>query len=260
MRGKIITILITVSIFFSASSVHGQTASLSLDSLIIIQGQLRDIVTGVPIPYAHIINYKFKRATISDTLGFFTIPMHKTDTLFITAIGYEDTRFSLPGFWPSNHYSGVIYVKEKIYHIEGVIVHGLGTYEQFKQKVLSLDLSKDKTLKMQNYYDKLLTEEAIKYQKVSTGFSFSLRSPEERSLHKLEKIQAEQRKQDMINSKFNKAIISKLTGLQGVELEKFMRYCQLPENFILNASEYDILVRVKELYENYKLLQNKENK
>ncbi len=260
MRIKGLLILLSGILLFSPLSLQGQTATLSLDSLIIMQGQLRDMVTGEPIPYAHIINYKFNRATVSDTLGFFTIPMHKTDTLFITAIGYEDTRFSLPGFWPSNHYSGVIYVKEKIYHIEGVTVHGLGTYEQFKQKVLSLDLSKDKVIKMQNYYDKLLTDEAIKYQKVSTGFSFSLRTPEERSLRKLAKVQAEQKRQDVIASKFNKAIISQLTGLQGSELEKFMRYCQLPEDFILNAPEYDILVRVKELYENYKLLQDKEIK
>ena len=247
-------------IFLGSLNMQGQTSSLSLDSLIMVQGQLRDVVSGDPIPYAHIINPKFKRAVVSDTLGFFTIPMRKTDTLLITAIGYEDTRFALPGFWPSNHYSGVIYVKEKIYLIEGVTVHGLGTYEQFKQKVLSLDLSKDKVIRMQNYYDKLLTEEAIKYQKVTTGFSFSLRTPEERSLRKLAKVQAEQKIQDIIDSKFNKAMISKLTGLQGAELDKFMHYCQLPEDFILNASEYDILLRVKELYENYKLLQDKADK
>ena len=264
MRRRFILIFFTVFMIASVLSVHGQihgltTASQSLDSLIMVQGQLRDVTTGVPIPYAHIINPKFKRVEVSDTLGFFTIPMRKTDTLLITAIGYEDTRFTLPGFWPANHYSGVIYVKEKIYHIEGVTVHGLGTYEQFKQKVLSLDLSKDKVIKMQNYYDKILTEEAIKYQKVSTGFSFSLRTPEERSLKKLAKVEEEQKKQDLIDSKFNKAIISQLTGLHGSELEKFMRYCQLPEDFILKSPEYDILVRVKDLYENYKLLQSKNN-
>ena len=259
MRRKFILILFTVFMITSALSVYGQTtATQSLDSLIMVQGQLRDITSGVPIPYAHIINSKFKRVEVSDTLGFFTILMRKTDTLIITAIGYEDTRFTLPGFWPANHYSGVIYVKEKVYHIEGVTVHGLGTYEQFKQKVLALDLSKDKVIKMQNYYDRILTEEAIKYQKVSTGLSFSLRTPEERSLKKLAKVEEEQRKQDLIDSKFNKAIISQLTGLHGTELEKFMRYCQLPEDFILKAPEYDILVRVKELYENYKLLQSKE--
>ncbi len=241
-------------------SVYAQRETLSLDSLVMMQGQLRDVASGVPIPYAHILNTRYKRATVSDTLGFFTLPMHRNDTLFITAIGFEDTKFTLPVFWPANHYSGVIYIKERVYHIEGVTVHGLGTYEQFKQKVLSLDLSKNKVIRMQTYYDKILTEEAIKYQKVSTGFLFSLRSPEERSLKKLEKVLEEQKIRDKIKSKFNKAMVSQLTGLQGIQLERFMHYCDLPEDFILNASEYDILVRVKNIYENYKLLQNRQTR
>ncbi len=230
----------------------------SLDSIVMVQGQLRDFKTGKPIPYAHILNLRFHRATVSDTLGFYTIPMRRNDTLLITAIGYEDEKFTLPPFWPTNNFSGVIYLKEKVYNIEGVTVHGLGTYEQFKQKVLSLDLSDDEVVKMQSYYDKILTEEAIKYQAVSTGFSFSLRSPEERSLRKLQKVLEQQKIQQQIDAKYNKAIVSKLTGLKGKALEDFMHYCQLPEDFILKSSEYDILRRIKASYENYKLLQQQE--
>ncbi len=228
-----------------------------LDSIVMVQGQLRDFKTGKPIPYAHVLNLRFHRATVSDTLGFYTIPMRRNDTLLITAIGYEDEHFTLPPFWPTNSFSGVLYLKEKVYNIEGVTVHGLGTYEQFKQSVLALDLSDDEVVKMQEYYDKILTQEAIKYQAVSTGFSFSLRSPEERSLRKLQKILEQQKIQQQIDAKYNKAIVSKLTGLKGKALEDFMHYCQLPQDFILKSSEYDILQRIKESYENYKLLQDR---
>ncbi len=229
----------------------------ALDSIVMMHGQLRDVEDGKPLPYAHILNPRFGKATVSDTLGFFTIPMRKSDTLLITAIGYEDLYFTLPSFWPANTYSGVLYVQEKVHNIEGVTVHGLGTYDQFKQKVLSLNLSDDKTLEMQSYYNKILTEEAIKYQAVTTGFSFSLRTPEERSLRKLQKVLAEQKIEDQINAKYNKAIVSRLTGLKGKELEDFMHYCQIPRDFILNSPEYDILARIKDAYDNYKLLKHK---
>ncbi|NOY38485.1 MAG: carboxypeptidase regulatory-like domain-containing protein [Chlorobi bacterium] len=228
------------------------------DSVVTVLGQLRDEQSGQPIPYAHVLNLAFKRATISDTLGFFRIPMRRSDSIVITAVGYEDTFFFLPGFWPSNHYSGVIYVKEKVYEIEGIRIHGLGSYEQFKQKVLALDLSKDRAQKMKNYYNEILTEEAIKYQRVSTGFSFSLRTPEERSLRKLGKVVAAQKIQDQIDAKFSKAIVSELTGLKGKELQKFMDFCQLPQDFILKSSEYDILIKVKSLYERYQILINQD--
>jgi hypothetical protein len=228
-----------------------------LDSIVMVQGQLRDLRSGKPIPYAHVLNLRFRRATVSDTLGFFTISMRRTDTLLVTAIGYEDLFFTLPSFWPANSYSGVLYLEEKVYNIEGVTVHGLGTYEQFRQKVLSLDLTDDKVIKMQTYYNRILTDEAIKYQAVTTGFSFSLRSPEERSLRKLQKVLEEQKVEDQINAKYNKAIVSKMTGLKGKELEDFMRYCQIPRDFILKSPEYDILQRIKDSYENYKLLKQR---
>jgi hypothetical protein len=229
----------------------------ALDSLVMVQGQLRDVKNGKPIPYAHVLNLRFGKATVTDTLGFFTIPMRRNDTLLITAIGYQDLIFALPSFWPSNSYSGVLYVEEKVYNIEGVTVHGLGTYEQFRQKVLSLDLSDDKVLEMQSYYNKILTEEAVKYQKVSTGFSFALRSPEERSVRKLQKVIEEQKIEQQVEAKYNKAIVSKLTGLKGKELENFMDYCQMPRDFILQSPEYDILLRIKDSYENYKLLKQR---
>ena len=92
---------------------------------------------------------------------------------------------------------------------------------------------------------------------MTTGFSFSLRSPEERSLRKLQKVLEEQKVEDQINAKYNKAIVSKMTGLKGKELEDFMRYCQIPRDFILKSPEYDILQRIKDSYENYKLLKQR---
>jgi len=41
-------------------------------------------------------------------------------------------------------------------------------------------------------------------------------------------------------------------GLYGEELEKFKRYCNLPQSFVLNASEYDFLLAVKTCYYQYK--------
>ena len=113
---------------------------------------------------------------------------------------------------------------------------------------------------MKVYYDELLTQEAIKYQRVSTGFSFSLRSPEERSLRKLQKVMAQQEIQNQIDAKFSKAIVSELTGLKGKELQKFMNFCQLPQDYILKSSEYDILLKVKSLYERYRILENQNNR
>jgi hypothetical protein len=251
------TVVKRVFIFlvFVFSIIPSHAQEVKTDSLVTVLGQLRDESSGRPIPYAHVLDTKFKKATISDTLGFFRITIRRSDTLTLTAIGYEDTYFALPGFWPSNHYSGVIYVKEQIYEIEGIKIRGLGSYEQFKQKVLDLDLSETRTQRMKVYYDRLLTQEAIKYQKVSTGFSFTIPTPVEKSERKLAKMMTAQKIQDQINAKFSKAIVSELTGLQGKELERFMVFCQFQQDYVLHTSEYEILVRVKSLFERYRMME-----
>lgn len=55
----------------------------------------------------------------------------------------------------------------------------------------------------------------------------------------------------IIELKFNKRNVGELTKLKGEELEEFMEYCNLPEEFLLSASEYDILDTVKRMYRTY---------
>ena len=107
------------------------------DSLVTIQCQLKSYENGTPVAYAHILNNGLNIGTISDSLGFFTIVMRRSDSLYISALGIKESYFSLPGFWPSNYFSGIIPVRQQIYMIDPVTVEGFGNYAQFRQKVIS---------------------------------------------------------------------------------------------------------------------------
>ena len=210
------------------------------------------MMTNEPVVNAHILNGGLSIGTTSDSLGFFTIIMRRQDSLKITAIGYHETHFSLPTFWPSDMYSKAIFIREKSYLIEAVSIHGLGSYEQFKQKVLNAIPPDPPAARNIEYLDMVVTEEAVKYDAVRVGFNFSIKSKEERSQIKLDQMLEEQKKKQRINEKFNEDIIGELTGLSGARLKNFMDYCNLSEEFILNSSEYLILATVKQIYEEYK--------
>ncbi len=220
------------------------------DSLVNINGQLKDL-NEMPVPYAHIINSGLGLGTTSDSLGFFTIHMRFGDSLHISAIGFVDKYFQLPKFWFSNHFSDIIHLRYKIYEIEEVSVQSWGTYAQFKQKVLNTRIPPPPAEEARIYLQRLAREEAVKYDKVRVGFSFHMRSPEERSLAKLRKKMEEERKRSLIVKKFNENNIGQLTGLKGDELRSFMNYCRFPEDFLLYSSEYDILEAVKRIYKKY---------
>ncbi len=221
------------------------------DSLVSVNCQLKDLSEKHTIPYAHIVNSRLGIGTTSDSLGFFSIYMRRDDSLFISAIGFEDKYFFLPQFWPSNHFAGIIHVREKVYLIKGVSVQVLGSYQQFKQKVLNAKPPKSPAEEAQEYLREISNEEAIKWDKVRVGINFSVKTLEERSLIKLKELLAAQEKKKMINNKFNEGNIGELTGLKGKELQDFMNYCNLPEDFLLNSSEYDVLVEVKNIYRGY---------
>ena len=55
-----------------------------------------------------------------------------------------------------------------------------------------------------------------------------------------------------MDKRFESELIWELTGLYGQELEKFKRYCDLPEGFVLRANEYDFLLSIKKCYYDYK--------
>ena len=239
-------------VFFSFSPVISGQNENTGDSLVTIQCQLKSYEERKPIAYAHILNNGLNIGTTSDTLGFFTIVMRRSDSLYISALGFRESYFSLPGFWPSNHFSGIIPVRQKIYMIDPVSVEGFGNYAQFRRKVISSIPPKTPAEESLEYIQEITREEAIKYDKVQVGFNFSIKTKEEKSLIKLQKILDQQLKQEIIREKFNEENVGELTGLQGQELRDFMKYCRLSEEFLLNASEYDILFMVKSSYRTYK--------
>ena len=226
------------------------SAQVLTDSLVTINGQLKDL-DEMPVPYAHIINQGLGLGTTSDSLGFFTIHMRFGDSLHISAIGFNDKYFQLPKFWFSNHFSGIMHLRYKIYEIEEVSIQSWGTYAQFKQKVLNTRIPPPPAEEASLYLQRMARAEAIKYNKVQVGFSFHMRSPEERSLRKLKEKMEEERKRDIIVQKFNENNVGQLTGLKGDELRSFMNYCRFPEDFLLYSSEYDILKAVKRIYSRY---------
>ena len=245
-------------LFVLVFQTHAQDL-VSVDTLVEIKSQLKSVYTDRPVSDAHIINPGLSIGTTSDSLGFFSIYMRRNDSLLISVLAFEDLVFSLPIFWPSSEYSKTIYLRETAYLIEEVNIHGLGSYEQFKEKVLNARPPEPPAEKTREYINKMATTEAQEWQSPRVGFSFSMKTKEEKSRKKLEKILAEIEKRKLIERKFNSQNVGTLTGLSGQDLERFMDYCKLPEEFLLNASEYDILVAVKRAYENYKPIRQNRN-
>ena len=217
------------------------------------------------VPLVHIYNERTHKTSVSDTGGNFMIKVNKGDTLVFSAIGYY---FKVVNITESLITEETVFIKliPRKYEISEARVYSLGTYEQFKQKVLALKMPETRTDKLRKYLHEISRKvgKEIKYQqemdKLAQGklvlFSAPILTPEEIAMIKLKKIIEKEKIQKIIYEKFNREIVADVTGLKSDELTEFMVFCNFSEKYLLKTNQYDIIVRVLDKFEVYKKLKN----
>lgn len=226
----------------------------------IFSGRLIDSQTGEPVQFAHIYNQTQGRAMISDTLGYFSIPVSNQDLLVVTAIGY----YNLPVYLNDSLYAlykfHTLKMISKIYSIGEVSVSILGTYEQFKYKFLNLDsLQPENQINPSVLSDILAgidTTDVIQPPGIMSPITaiYNMVSKEGKSMRKFKKIQEEEEFLKQIEYKYSMEMLQRLTGLKGLELYEFKSFCNFSDTFLLRANEYEIIEKVMEKLKEYREL------
>jgi hypothetical protein len=228
------------------------------DSVQLFSGRLIDAQTDDPIQFAHIINQTWNYAVISDTLGYFSIPIRQKDLLVVTEIGYYD----LP-IYISDSVAGVnrfhIYrMIPKVYSIKEINITRLGTYEQFKHNFLSLDLPEPEHQANPSVFNDIDkgtdTLDIIETFSIGSPITaiYNLVSKEGKSLRKLKKLNEEEEFRKQVEHKYNLEMLERITGLNGLELYEFISFCNFNKKFLLRASEYEIIEKVLEKLKEYR--------
>jgi hypothetical protein len=213
------------------------------------KARIVDSITRKPVVFAHIINTSRKTATISDTLGYFFIRTSPGDQLQFTAIGFASSRLTI-GYTILR--SGIVHdilLKPIIYSIEGVRVNPLGSYDQFKHRLLNMQLP-EAALKINPtvLYDiekGTDTLDMIIAPSISPVTAlYNLLSREGKSKRKLQKLLEQEQFEREISVKYSPDIVSQITGYTGFELYEFMDFCSFKKEFLLNATYYQIAQEV----------------
>jgi len=133
-------------------------------------------------------------------------------------------------------------------------------YEEFKKKFLALKLNNEPLdiglPKAKPGIPQLLDESFIK------SLGFALNSPisffyynfskVERSRRRVFELRHEKEQYAVIDSKINRHKIQYWTGLKEGNLDKFILFCNFSFNYMLTVSEYDLILKVKEKFEEFK--------
>ena len=245
-------ILFVLAIMFFWSVSYGQL----FERVYYVSGKVIDEQTQKPIPYVLVVNVKKGNATQTDTAGRFLIAMTKNDSLRLSCLGHKTVYWSLAGKKPKHkHFEVTIYMTRRVYQLPSVDVFAV-RWKTFVYQIAHAQVEKDKTQEqIQVWINKAISKEDLRALTVASrgvGFVFGGKTKYEKQLEQMKKIERYAQMEKRIHQKFNPQIVSTITGLKGKELEKFMDYLNFDRDFILETPQYDLVIIIKQIYDEYK--------
>ncbi len=241
------TLTVLTILFISSLRVVGQIDSSSIG---IFSGTIIDDSLEFAIPSVHLWNESARMGSISSDSGEFSIKARGQDTVVFSAIGY----YSQVVFVSSSlNQRVVLRLKPKKYEIGEVVFRRFRSYESFKYQVIHLELPESKISVLKEHIEVTSIAAAIEADRERAiklkldGFGYTtppgpginpLKAFKEKTL-KLEK------RQRVINAKFNRELVGDITHLNGEELSEFIALCNFSEEYLYAA---DLPTIIEDLY------------
>ncbi|MBN2894157.1 MAG: carboxypeptidase-like regulatory domain-containing protein [Bacteroidales bacterium] len=243
-------------IFLILILISGQL--FSQDSTIyVISGKVIDAETLKPVPLVFMLNTTKMHGANTDTSGKYRILMMKNDSIRISCIGYY-TEYWQPDFSEANAQNKIntpIYIVPQTYPLGKIDIYQV-RWESFVYDMSNLELQEDETqIRLIKWISRIVENEDLASINVKSGIQIPLPIYTSRE-KQLKKIKQQQRIDELnrqAEEKFNKQLVSNITKLEGPELDEFMKYCSFDRNFIIQSSEYELIVIIQDIFEEYKL-------
>lgn len=215
-----------------------------------IKGKILNQEDSTAIQNVHIINKTTNKGFTSHTDGRFTISADIADLLLFTSIGFKDTLIVV-----TSREELFVMMTPEVYTIGEVTIMRYPSYAQFKQAVINLKVEEPMKFD-QSYFPKVMEPNA------NQGFGLTIDGPitalynafsrEGKQRRNYERYLRESTIQEQISRKYNVQIVRNLTGIEDdMEIIRFMQYCKLDTTFILQSTDYAVLLAVKSCYEAY---------
>ena len=216
---------------------------------IVLTGYFLDESTFSSVPLANIRIQPSANRYISNRKGLFRITISRTDSIYITAIGFKPKAFLATEIIPQNIDDTIrIYLRPAVYKLKDVNV----VYSNRKRdSIARLAAEILKTDPLLNNYDRVINRPKGGIMNPLSAM-YEAWSKEGQDMRKFEDFLHYTEQQRAIDKRYNKKIIKQLTDIEEVDLDDFMMFCKMDRMFILTAQEYDLVEEIKKYGEKFK--------
>jgi len=200
---------------------------------------------NTPIDGVHILNTNNNNLAITDNTGFFSLTMHETHVLRISAVGFKTYYYSVKKYNKEN----LSYVKITLQ----TVTIGLKNIDIIaKEEPRAEYLFRPKPLPSPFSFGYQGVQHKVKPTVMNPiSMLYDWLSKEGKQNRKLEELLKQEEVKKLVANRYESDLMWQLTGYAGPELERFKKHCNLSDYFVTNASDYEFLLKIKDCYNSY---------
>jgi hypothetical protein len=215
----------------------------------VIKGKVINSEDTTAAAFIHVINQNMRKVTNTDEEGRFNIYAEEGDTLIFSGVQYvQDTLVLTP--LPDQEKIIAIALQPTTLVMDEVEINELPPLDVFKRQVLNYRPEKEERIHIPGSYNGPRKEHDF-----GKGGPFSLIagmfSKEVKEFRKMKRIREREGRNAIIEQKYNRQFISRVTELEGKRLDEFMVFCNFDEDFLYSSNEYEIILAIQEKLEEF---------
>ncbi|SKD02749.1 CarboxypepD_reg-like domain-containing protein [Chitinophaga ginsengisegetis] len=230
-----ITAYIGALFFFFFISMQETFAQVRLSGMVADQ----DSKTG--LPFVSIVNKRTMTGTLSNESGRFYIEAMPGDTLEFSMLSYTPKMMLVPGMSSSQD----VYMQKRLFELQGVNIRG----KNYRNDSMALrdEYGRYFDYRKPGAMDVLKTLPANPITALSYLVPSKVRKRKEQFHEQL----LYWEKEKFIDYRYSPELVGRMTKLQSPELDSFMYKYRPGYQFLNSASDYDLLLYIKQSFEEY---------
>lgn len=203
----------------------------------VVQGVVLDADSTSPLPFAYVINKNAGHGVPTNEQGRFALHASVGDTISVSYLGFYNRSIAVDS--AAKRASISFFMQSKTQRLKPAMVFSTGWSKESKEIYAS------RIGEYQRGMDAPLASPIT-----ALYYAFSKRG---KQLQKLSELYQQLLIDEIKESRLPPDLLRSVTGDPNLNTRDFLNYCFLPNSYVINANDYELLVAVKNCYKAYKM-------
>ena len=209
-----------------------------------VYGKIVNEQNNRPLSSLTVSNKRTKHVVVTNSTGDFYIRAAEGDSLIISGIGFGNTAF----YWDKKVGNPTIGLKQQAIALAEVVVKDKRSETIEREIKEFLQNPRNAQTMKRDIMGNMVNMSAAGGLGGGAGLSidamYDLWSKEGKANRKAAELEYQDLKRFYIELRYNKRKVADITNLSEPDLTELMQYCQLTDDFILSASDYDLTYQI----------------